>query len=75
MISALSDIFNEKYSSDWRRLNLEYGGTRELIGKLETYLYKLTSALELTSQGSPQPYNVVTDNIGKEKKLDDWNIV
>ena len=67
-ISALSDVFHEKYSSDWRRLNLEYSGTQELIGKLETYLYKLTLALELTSQGSPQPYNVVTDNIGKKEK-------
>lgn len=66
LISALSDIFHEKYSSDWRRLNIEYGGTAELIVKLERYLFTLTSALELTSQGSPEPYNIITDNIGEK---------
>ena len=66
LISALSDVFHEKYSSEWRRLNLEYGGTADLIVKLELYLKTLSSALELTSQESPQPYNIITDNIGKK---------
>ena len=70
MVSALSDVLHEKHSSHWRRLNLENGGTADLIVKLETYLYTLASALELTSeQESPRPYNIITDSIGRKKSL------
>ena len=71
MVSALSDVLHEKHSSHWRRLNLENSGTADLIVKLETYLYTLASALELTSeQESPRPYNIITDSIGKRNSID-----
>lgn len=63
-MSVLSNVLQEQYLDIWARLNQQGEGTGDLIHKLEDYLSNLLSALELSN--SPQPYNVISDNIGKK---------
>ncbi|KAL4226126.1 Cadherin EGF LAG seven-pass G-type receptor 2 [Mactra antiquata] len=63
LLSVLSDILQSKYSKEWMKLNQHGTGAEDILSKMETYLTKLLSSLEITTTASSRPYNVVTDNI------------